>query len=625
VHQAQQNPPAARLFTLAAAFWVAAIWLALHPLVGLKHDAILYAGQALARLNASAYDGDVFLALSGQDRFTVATALTSRLYTLSGIGVTHATVLLLTQTLSATLLFLLTKSLVGNRLALGGALLYAIAAHGYGPQQVFSVAEPFVTARSFAEPLVWGAVLALRHGRLVPAGLLLTAASLMHPLIALPGWVVWWCRETVRDLRWLWLVPAIAFAGLVAPVVGVNSLISRFDPTWLHIVELRNTVFISQMDANDFCKTLLAGLVLWQRARFQTGEGGVLRAVLLMSILLLGAAAWFADLLRLVLATQLQLWRGLWILQGLGIALWPWWALQHVRTAGEWRVSAALASIAAFTAVNANTPSAPWILGWSALHIVLARHTPRTVALPRSLAFASALLLTLAIAAAVELASIRLSDSAHYTLHHVLTPWIGLPAAGISLASLLGWSAHRAPRTVAAAGALALAASATAWDQRSPLARAVDAVRPPSTHPWQELIAPNTPVLWLGQPEAVWALLERPILHDEIQGAAAVFNRELAVRFGSMRATFESLRQAKLQCQFDHIMLEQPGRPACATPASDLGKLCAQLPQLRFFVAEDRWAPAWISSWAPPATTSGSPSYHLHDCGRLNANLTHDR
>lgn len=602
---------------LAAALWIAALWLALHPLVGLAHDAILYAGQALARLDVSAYVGDAFLTLSGQDRFTVATALTSRLYPIFGIGPTHAALLLLTQSLSAVLLFLLVRSLAGLGPALAGVLLYAGAAHGYGPHQVFATAEPFVTARSFAEPLVWAGLLALRHARRAPAGLLLAAASLMHPLIALPGWVVWWCREFARDRRWLWALPAVALVLLLAPVFGVESLLSRFDPTWREIVELRNTVFIAQMDVNDVCKALLAGLVVWQVARLSQSDGGILRAVVLMSILLVGAAAWLADILGLVLATQLQLWRGLWILQGLGVVLWPWWAWHQMRTSGAWRASAALAALAAFTAVNADAPSAPWLLGWSVLHSALARYTPRTSGLPRVLALASASLLLMATAASVELASMRLPQLAPFPTQRSWAPLLGLPVTVVGLALALTWGLRHAPRTAAFVGVLALAASMAGWDQRRPLALAVDAVKPPTPHPWQELIPPGAPVVWLGQPGAVWALLQRPVLHDEIQGAAAVFNRELAMRFVRMRMMFEPLRQAKLQCQFDHIMLRQPGRPACATPAIDLAKLCVNLPTLRFFVTEDRWAPAWISSWAPPYADADSPTYHLHDCKRL--------
>jgi hypothetical protein len=531
--------PYANVGSLAAALWIAALWLALHPLVGQRHDAVLYAGQALARLDPSAYAGDVFLTLSGQDRFTVATALTSRLYTVFGIGLTNATLLLLTQSLSAMLLFLLVRPLVGVGPALAGLILYAGAAQGYGPQQKFAVAEAFFTARSLAEPLVWAALLALQRSRRAPAGVLLAGASLMHPLIALPGWVVWWCWELSRDRRWLWLLPAVA----AAAALGGEDSLRRFDPAWRDIIELRNTVFIAQMSVGDACKALLASVVLCQGSRMLPGGGELLRAVLWTAVLMVTAAALLADVLGLALATQLQLWRGLWVLQGLGVVLWPWWTWHQARAAGPWRISAMMASLAAFTAVNATAPSAPWLLGWCLLHAALARYTPRHAALPRALATVSALLLALATAASVEFASLRSPQLMSFAAHLAWAPWLGLPVLGLGLAAGLAWSAQHVPRTAAVAGVLVLAVTAAIWDQRSPLMLAVDAVKPPVAHRWKTLIPPGTPVVWMGHPEAVWALLRRPVLHDEVQNWRCV----------SERCGLNSNHSAKRSCSVNSI------------------------------------------------------------------------
>jgi hypothetical protein len=284
---------------LLAALLIAALWLAAYPLVGVRQDAVLYLGQALARLQPAAYANDLFLGLSGQDRFTLATGVTSRLFVGVGIGMANTALLLLTQALSAWLLFCLIRPWVGGRMACVGLLLYVCASNGYGPEQTFAFAEPYITARNLAEPFVWGALLAWQRGRLATTATLLVGASLMHPLIALPGWVVIGCSLLRKDPRWA-VVPLL-LAAIVAGCVmlGWPTALAPFDAQWLAVIQQRNVVFLRQMDLMDWCKAIFPALTLWLVIRRQPAEAEPMpRRVLEAAVLLTGAAAVFADLLH---------------------------------------------------------------------------------------------------------------------------------------------------------------------------------------------------------------------------------------------------------------------------------------------------------------------------------------
>lgn len=602
-----------------AALLIAALWLALYPLVGVRQDAVLYLGQALARLQPTAYANDLFLSLSGQDRFTIATGVTSRLFVGVGIGMANTAVLLLTQLLSAGLLFCLIRPWVGARMACAGLLLYACASNGYGPEQAFGFAEPYITARNLAEPFVWGALLAWQRGRVAAALALLVAASLMHPLIALPGWAVAGCSLLRKHPRWA--VAPLLLATIVAGcvVLGWPAALAPFDAQWLAVIQQRNVVFLRQMDLMDWCKAVFPAITLWLVMRRQLAEAALTpRRVLEAAVLLTGAAAVFADLLQSTLLTQLQLWRGLWPMQALGLVCLPWLIWQQVHQPSPLRWSLGLAAAAAFTAVNASAPSAPWLIAWwLLLQAIPGDKVTRGAA--RAASFASAALLLSAIVASVQVMALRAPRVAPFALHQEWFAWLATPVIPVALFGIVWFITTRKVWAGLFIGVTAFTASAAIWDQRTPVMRAIDAIHPPSTHPWQALIPEQTGVLWPGHVEVVWALLARPVFHDHDLGAAVVFSRELAMRYAVMEKNFEAMRKAEVQCQLQHLLLMQPGQPKCATPVDALGALCLQLPELRFFVGAQRWAPAWVSTWRPPGAASDHAGFHLHDCQRLRA------
>lgn len=595
-----------------------ALWLAVHPLVGVRHDAVLYLGQALARGDSATFAGDPFLSMSGQDKFTWATTLTAWLHQQLGIGTANASLLLVCQSSTAAILFALARHFVGTHGAVAGVFLYVIGSNTYGPEQTFGFGEPFVTARSLAEPFVLGGLLAALRGSRRLALLSMVAGSLMHPLIALGGWTVMWCERVANDRRWLWLLATIPAAVLFYVLARGLGVLGRIDPVWLDIIERRNTVFLWQMDAVDWSRALLALWILLDLVRRKTQHAKFLRSAITAVVLLVGMSAWTADLMHIELATQLQLWRSLWILQALGTVLLPWHVYQLWRYRGAWKYSQAFAALAMVTALNANAPTSPWLLAWWVLHRALPVPWQGSRWMPWLMWAASAGLLAMATFSSIELLTLRGPRDMPFALHQAWAPWVGTPsiAAAIIAIAVLLWQRQRTIARLLVG--IAAVGFALAWDQRGPLMQAIEATKPPeSNHPWQARIPPSSPVLWQGQSEAVWTLLRRPVLYDDTQGAAVVFSRALAMHYWASRRHFEVFREAEIQCQLQHLMLRQPGQPSCATTPRDLASLCGHMPMMRFFVTSERWSPAWVDTWRPPGAGPEHPGFHLHDCNRL--------
>jgi hypothetical protein len=217
----------------------------------------------------------------------------------------------------------------------------------------------------------------------------------------------------------------------------------------------------------------------------------------------------------------------------------------------------------------------------------------------------------------VDVLAARAQGVMPHAAHTLWVPWLATPAIALVLVGLALRFFGVQTWLAVAAGSGTLLASAAVWDQRSALTHAIEDRRTFSAHPWQALIPEQVPVLWPDHPEAIWALLQRPVFHDETQGAASVFNRELAMEFARQRKYFTEVRQAKSACELQHVMLRTSGPPSCAIPVESLGGLCSKVPGMRFFVGTEKWAPAWISMWRAPAPSGGDAIFHLHDCQRF--------
>jgi hypothetical protein len=168
---------------ITAVLGLAAIWLWTHRYFGLQHDGLFYAVQALARITPDAYAGDIFFAFGSQDDYS----LFSRLYAalIRSLGLAGAALILL---VAAQLAWAIAAAAVarqwleGRAFWLGLALIFALPGH-YGSQaeiahDVLRYAETFLTARSWAEPLVLAAVAAALARRQNLAVAMITLATL---------------------------------------------------------------------------------------------------------------------------------------------------------------------------------------------------------------------------------------------------------------------------------------------------------------------------------------------------------------------------------------------------------------------------------------------------------------
>jgi hypothetical protein len=164
------------------------------------------------------------------------------------------------------------------------------------------------------------------------------------------------------------------------------------------------------------------------------------------------------------------------------------------------------------------------------------------------------------------------------------------------------------------------------WDQRSPFIRSVESAGPEATHPWQALIPANESVYWLYGDPAIWTLLKRPVFASAAQGAASVFNRELALRYDKQMAPFRALHEPAMQCRYTYAFMGMLDFPGCDPSGETLEAFCGQLPGFRFFVtANVPSSRTSVGAWRPPGKGLARNDYVLHDCMRLAGGVSGQR
>lgn len=607
---------------MALALLAAVAWY--RPYQGLRHDGVLYFGQVLLKLHPQ-LRSDPFFAGGSQDNWTIYSTLMAPLYAVMPVQWIHVPLLLLLWAASGLAVWRLMAGLPWSGRWLG-LLALAVLTPYYGGLSV-SLAEPFLTGRSFAEPLVlWSGVMLLAERYRLAAVLWLLAAA-FHPLLALPAAVVGWLWLALKDRRWLWLAlvlpSAFALGGVgVRPFV---SLVSPYDADWWQLVERINRYAILQhwlltewlSVAVDVLILLLARQLVPSLALRR-----LLAAVLLATALLLAFSAIAGDWLHLQLPTQLQTWRVLWLVHVLALCLGPCAVLALWARGQGWRVLAAAVGLVILCADLGWSWGWAFVL-WTALWWGLLER--RVVLSPRMISAAlvatAVCILGLEIGGAVE-------DFFRFGVAEVLNPEMRaelgvLRQPGLVLALALpvacAWPARRAVAACALILVAVLAGIAVLqWDRRPPLIRAIEAGLP-APHPFESVLASGASVYWHDGLAAVWGLLHRPAHFAKVQGAGLLFSRDTALLVQERRNAYEELEKQRVECETGALLLKDlPSLEACRQPRwGTLKRLCSRPDGPGFVVLTRSLKIDSASTWLPEG--DASTTHYLYACSDIKA------
>jgi hypothetical protein len=519
----------------APVFFALLLLFYLHPYYGIRHDATLYLGQALLKLDPSNFSKDLFFTYGSQASFTIFPPLIAQL-----LAHFDASGVFMTLTAVGLLLFLLAcaSSLVQMFPApqwYWGLLALLVLPSGYGGYGVFSYAEPFFTGRSIAEPLALFAVAAYVADRRWLASLLWLLSALLHPLQALPILIVWWCHSVYQDRRWLHLLwlPMLIWIAAALGFPPFQSLTTQYDAEWLSwIREPNQHVFLTLWEFKNWAN-LTTDVFLVVILMFSTT--GVLkafaRAVLLATLVGFASSLLLVDMLHFVLPTGLQLWRVHWILHWLAMAGIPLLLFQQYQQGGArsihfWLLIGIVVMGGASLASGATTFIVwlliPLYLNWNWLETRIGPSVRQ--------------LMLLAIPLALGVLLIKHGFFVYAQIHkagglrEVVRPEfvvLAYPLVAGALVSVVLILYKRSAiwrNTLVILLVPALILAAMQWDRRSQWTRFIELAHYNPNLFGVEL-EPGAQVFWLGELVAPWLILHRPSYFNGNQEAGMLFNR----------------------------------------------------------------------------------------------------
>ena len=300
------------------------LFLLTRPYIGIQHDARLYIGFALAKLDPNGIGRDLVFTADGQSGYSIFPPIL--LVIVEWLGPSHAAMLVpavgLIAWYCALRLFvvhILPPSWTDKQV--NAAIVAALSLTPfYGGTGVLKFAEPYATPRVFAEALVLLALtMCMRASRMQSLPLLVAAA--VHPLMTAPSIGVAFLMKVRSHKHFLALIALAILGGAVllglsASLNSEAAVLARFDDAWLQVLNFKRTlVFLRFWSSQDFARTLVHFATLamaWQSLGDSTRR--LISAV--FAVVALGLlATWIgADLVGNILFAQAQLWRGMWML-----------------------------------------------------------------------------------------------------------------------------------------------------------------------------------------------------------------------------------------------------------------------------------------------------------------------
>jgi hypothetical protein len=299
-----------------------AIWALTHRYGGIWHDGVLYAGQAIQRLNPERFINDLFFAHGSQDNYSIFGAVYSLAIAHWGLPYASLSFMLFSQTI-----WLLAAASVIRRFSHGaafwsGLLLIAVVERHYGSDKIFSYAETFVTARVFSEPLaLLGLSLMLSGKSRLGSVACLVASAAFHPVIAFSA--IGSALIFVLPLRMLLVAGSVGIGALTALLASDFPLSSPFgvmDPEWLAISLARNPfVHLNRWTFAELMEPLYWASLLFLAGSLEQDRIRRFWWAILVSGMICFTLAWVASQWPMALLIQMQTWRAGWLLKVLGI------------------------------------------------------------------------------------------------------------------------------------------------------------------------------------------------------------------------------------------------------------------------------------------------------------------
>ncbi len=588
-------------------------WFVTRYYAGTRHDSMLYLAQAMHRAWPENFGNDIFFAYGSQDQFSVYSLMYSWLAGIFGWADLMPVLLMTCQIGFILALVLLLRELIPLPfIALG--LVIAATVPYYGGYLIFSFGEPFLTARSIAEPLVLFAVWCVVRGRLLASIPFLIGALVFHPLMTVVGIGVLYVWLADDDRRWLWLLLLAPIALVLAAlnIAGFDVLLRSYDDEWWETLTHNAFVFPAVWRGQDWAKVVFDGVVLFLASRLMTGvRAKLIQSVLLVCAMTLMLSTVGADVFRLQLITQAQLWRSQWLGHALACCVFPW-VVWQLRNRGTLFWLGAVLTLAAliFRQVGSSVYAA--ITGALAMLYAWRQVWPSTRWFDGFVIVVIVAVLNIGLINELSIVAYRHTIGLESDPFHTLRSVFEYTAASSFLMLGCVMLALRMPRVLMAGAVLALVFTGLSWDQRSNWNRYVEAGLT-TEHPFARQIPKSAQVYWAGELVPAWFMLKRPSYYTANQASGLLFNRETALEYLRRQNIVKPLDIQVDICKRIESLIGN-----CSPGMRELRGVCSAKGGPDFVILAWDVDAAYIDRWRGQFTNETPHDQFLYSCSALN-------
>jgi hypothetical protein len=523
-------------------FIISSITLATHSFLGIKHDGALYFLQALHILNPNALMNDIFFLNGSQDQYTIFTKVYALILAFSTAS--FATFLLELVALNLWILaalYLFKGSLPLLPASIVTVLTITLDSY-YGSHKVFSYAEPFLTARIYAEFFSLFALGFYIRKRYYTGSLMYAIALLFHPLITLPALFIG-LGLILRIKSWLFLAVIGLIFGVILGLLNIHpfdGLVKTMDSEWFNYNQSRSPfVFLHTWSWEALSQFLFIGSICFYAFKIlKNSQLKKLSLLIFISLLIFFLISYLgSSIFKIPLIISLQLHRILWISSVLsifilGVLAWENFYKYSINTLiiflllSFLLVDKHLQGSYAFILVVCSLALAPI----KDLHAKIAKKTFILVSLIMALPISFSVLNTL-----IDIGQTNFI-SEHTTYSIIMNQPMIASAITLIIYFLLS-SSSRAVQCLTIFFALAfLLFNISKWSnsnimdfQDSGEVYYDSAARQAAIQKVREIIPETSVVYWINEPRKTWFWLRRSNYVSFDQGAGSVFSRENTV------------------------------------------------------------------------------------------------
>lgn len=297
--------------------FLCSVWFVAHKYLGVHHDGIFYSVQALKHLYPENFKNDLFFFGRSQDDFTIFTVFYGRIIKCLDLETGTFIVHLLGSFFLFCSLCLLCFQLFDRRVGVLSVIAVSLLPACYGSQNLLSYGEPFLTARTLAEPFALLSIYFCVREKHVFAFFAILFSILNHPIIALPAamFLFFYCVGLAHPRITLILI-ALGVSLLLSNYAFLSPINTKMDAEWYAITLSRSPfIFITTWTFAEISRVIVAHILILLAASYADEKLKKCFVAMFCSGLLGVAMACLGDVSRNALLLQMQPWRVLWLVQ----------------------------------------------------------------------------------------------------------------------------------------------------------------------------------------------------------------------------------------------------------------------------------------------------------------------